>query len=60
VSRGPEWGTGVSNAQIRDTLYIAGETTRTHVKRIMAKLGLHDRAQAVVIAYETGLVTPGG
>jgi DNA-binding NarL/FixJ family response regulator len=51
---------GMSNTQISDALYIAGETTKTHVKRILAKLGLRDRAQAVVIAYETGLVTPGG
>jgi DNA-binding NarL/FixJ family response regulator len=51
---------GMSNTQISDALCIAGETTRTHVKRILAKLGLRDRAQAVVIAYETGLVTPGG
>jgi DNA-binding NarL/FixJ family response regulator len=49
---------GMSNTQISDTLYISGETTRTHIKRILAKLGLRDRAQAVVIAYETGLVTP--
>jgi len=51
---------GMSNTQISDTLCIAGETTRTHIKRILSKLGLRDRAQAVVIAYETGLVTPGG
>ena len=51
---------GMSNTQISDTLCIAGETARTHIKRILAKLGLRDRAQAVVIAYETGLVTPGG
>ena len=51
---------GMSNAQISDALCIAGETTRTHIKRILAKLGLRDRAQAVVIAYESGLVTPGG
>jgi DNA-binding NarL/FixJ family response regulator len=51
---------GMSNTQISDTLCIAGETTRTHIKRILAKLGLRDRAQAVVIAYESGLVTPGG
>jgi DNA-binding NarL/FixJ family response regulator len=51
---------GMSNGQISDALSIAGETTRTHIKRILAKLGLRDRAQAVVIAYETGLVTPGG
>jgi DNA-binding NarL/FixJ family response regulator len=51
---------GMSNTQISDTLCIAGDTTRTHIKRILAKLGLRDRAQAVVIAYESGLVTPGG
>ncbi len=51
---------GMSNGQISDALSIAGETTRTHIKRILAKLGLRDRAQAVVIAYESGLVTPGG
>jgi DNA-binding CsgD family transcriptional regulator len=49
----------MSNAEISDTLSIAGETTKTHVKRILAKLGLRDRAQAVVTAYESGLVTPG-
>jgi DNA-binding NarL/FixJ family response regulator len=52
-------GHGLSNAEISDALSIAGETTKTHVKRILAKLGLRDRAQAVVTAYETGLVTPG-
>jgi DNA-binding NarL/FixJ family response regulator len=53
-------GQGMSNAEICGALSIAGETTKTHVKRILAKLSLRDRAQAVVIAYETGLVTPGG
>jgi DNA-binding NarL/FixJ family response regulator len=52
-------GQGMSNAEISDALSIAGETTKTHVKRVLAKLGLRDRAQAVVTAYETGLVTPG-
>jgi DNA-binding NarL/FixJ family response regulator len=51
---------GMSNTQVSDALCIAGETTRTHIKRILSKLGLRDRAQAVMIAYETGLVTPGG
>ena len=49
---------GMSNAEISTALSIAGDTTKTHVKRILAKLGLRDRAQAVVTAYETGLITP--
>lgn len=53
-------GQGMSNAEISQALCIAGETTKTYVKRILAKLALRDRAQAVVVAYETGLVTPGG
>jgi DNA-binding NarL/FixJ family response regulator len=51
---------GLSNAEISDTLVIAGQTTKTYVGRILAKLDLRDRAQAVVLAYETGLVAPGG
>ena len=50
---------GLSNAEISGTLVIAGQTTKTYVGRILAKLDLRDRAQAVVLAYETGLVTPG-
>jgi DNA-binding NarL/FixJ family response regulator len=49
---------GMSNTEISDALAIAAETTKTHVKRILAKLGLRDRAQAVVVAYESGLVKP--
>ena len=50
---------GLSNSEISDALVIADQTTKTYVGRILAKLGLRDRAQAVVVAYETGLVTPG-
>jgi DNA-binding NarL/FixJ family response regulator len=50
---------GLSNAEISNTLVIAEQTTKTYVGRILAKLNLRDRAQAVVVAYETGLITPG-
>jgi DNA-binding NarL/FixJ family response regulator len=50
---------GMSNAQISRELVIAEETTKTHVSRILMKLHLRDRAQAVVLAYESRLVTPG-
>jgi DNA-binding NarL/FixJ family response regulator len=50
---------GMSNAEISESLFIAEQTTKTHVGRILSKLDLRDRAQAVVFAYETGLVHPG-
>jgi DNA-binding NarL/FixJ family response regulator len=50
---------GLSNSAIARELIVGDATVKTHVARIFAKLGLHDRAQAVVLAYETGLVQPG-
>jgi DNA-binding NarL/FixJ family response regulator len=51
---------GLSNAEICDTLVISDATVKTHVARILAKLGVRDRVQVVIHAYESGLVTPGG
>ena len=50
---------GHTNLQIGRTLYVEESTIKTHVSAILAKLGLHSRVQAVILAYESGLVTPG-
>ena len=50
---------GMTNEQIGEELFISPATVKTHLARIMAKLDAHDRAQLVVLAYESGFVTPG-
>jgi DNA-binding NarL/FixJ family response regulator len=52
-------GAGLSNEEIAERLVVSPATARTHVSRAMVKLGARDRAQLVVFAYESGLVSPG-
>jgi DNA-binding NarL/FixJ family response regulator len=54
-----EIGRGLSNQEISQKLFISPATARTYVSRLLAKLDARDRSQLVILAYETGLVTPG-
>ena len=51
---------GLSNVEIAGELYLGIQTVKTHVGNVLAKLGARDRTQAVIRAYDSGFVTPGG
>ncbi len=52
-------GKGLNNQELAESLHVSEATVKTHLGRVLAKLGVRDRVQAVIVAYETGLVRLG-